>query len=684
MPDLVVVAVRALAALALLLAGFLGAHAAGWVLVGARRVPLRLGATLAAGMWIATAAFALLRPAGLFKVAFAAPLAAVLVLVLLRAARTRAWLALDARTVRRLWSAHLASPQRGSTSVLLILAAVFCLRGLLLPPLGWDNVTYHGVRAALWVQTGQATFDPAPGTWSIHRNYFAGGEVLFAWVMLPFRSDLFMGLATAVQWLAVAAGMWALARALELREPLAGTCAQAALFVSPLPLLVASGYVEPALYSSLLVGLAAGVEYLRRPRGPLLILAASGLGLAVGMKPTAAGPAGMMALVLLLPALGRREHRRWLATAVVVMAAPVVPWIWQAYRETGHPLSPLPVRVLGVDLGVADPAAQWYLQTVAPLAVRWDSELAALQAIFAPPGEAPSGLGAASLLPLALFPLGLVRLAGRHRSAALALALSMMAIAAFYLSSGMKGMRLQQPLVLSRHLVMLVLIPLPLGAWALAPWPRALRLYRFALVFLAAYNAFFLIRVGAAAHEAPALFAIAAALALMGWTVCRARSLAVAGAMFVLASLGLQSCQDLTRTTSVRDSIVLHNLPRYWSRAAALVDEPDTTHLIAMTSGPRPNPDHWFSYFFLGRRLQNQLAYVPVTRDGHLEPFGPAGALERLADRASWLQRLNGRGVTEVMSFSPASVELGWMRADPSHFIPVSVGGDWGFFHLVR
>jgi hypothetical protein len=683
MLDFLVVALRAVAAVVLIVSALLAAHAAGWWLVGARRVPLRLGATLAAGMWISTIAFVALRPLGLFKIGVAAPLGLLVALAVLRLPATRERLALDARVMRRVWRAHLRSRQRGSTTVLLSLAAVFCLRALLLPPLGWDSITYHGVRAALWLQTGQITFDPAPSTWSIHRNYFAGAEVLFAWAMLPFHSDLLFGLSTAAQWLAVAAGMWALARALELPEPLAGTCAQAALFISPLPLLVASGYVEPALYACLLVGLAAGVEYLRRPCGRLLVLAGAALGLAVGMKPTAAGPAGVMALVLLLRAVGRREDRAWLVAALAVMAAPILPWTWQAYRDTGHPLSPLPLRVLGLTLGVADPAMQWYLQSVDPGPLGWSGELAALRAIFAPPGEAPSALGATSLLPLALLPVGLGRLGVRRRAAALALALALLTVVGFYLSGGMKGLRLEQPLVLSRHLVLAVLIPLPLGGWALRGWPRALRLYCFALVFAAAYNAIFLVRLGAAAHEATALWALAAALLTLGWLATRARSLAVAGGLFVVASVGLQSCQDVTRATNVRDSVVLHNVWRYWTPAASLVDEPGTSHFIAVTSGPRALPDHWFTYFFLGRRFQNRLTYVPVTRDGHIEPFGPAGNLEAVADRPSWLARLKSRGITEIMAFSPRAIELQWMTGDPVHFEPLSIGPDWGFFRLV-
>ena len=74
----------------------------------------------------ATVAFTVARPLGLFKVGVTAPLALLLALALLRAPVIRAGshLALDARAACRLWRAHLRSPQRGSTTLLLALAAV--------------------------------------------------------------------------------------------------------------------------------------------------------------------------------------------------------------------------------------------------------------------------------------------------------------------------------------------------------------------------------------------------------------------------------------------------------------------------------------------------------------------------------------------------------------------------------
>ena len=146
------------------------------------------------------------------------------------------------------------------------------------------------------------------------------------------------------------------------------------------------------------------------------------------------------------------------------MVAPALPWLWQAYRDTGHPLSPVPLRVLGVTLGVADPAMQWYQQRPDLVPLRWSSELPVLQAIFAAPGEAPSALGAPALLPLALLLPGLVRLGRRQPAAALALGLAFLSVVAFYFSGGMSVSRLEQPVGFARYVVMAVLISIPLGA----------------------------------------------------------------------------------------------------------------------------------------------------------------------------------------------------------------------------
>jgi hypothetical protein len=122
----------------------------------------------------------------------------------------------------------------------------------------------------------------------------------------------------------------------------------------------------------------------------------------------------------------------------------------------------------------------------------------------------------------------------------------------------------------------------------------------------------------------------------------------------------------------------------YWLEASRLIDDPERPLRIAFTSGPWIMGDNWFVYPFLGTRLQNEALYVPVSKDGASLPFGSQEVnerFERSADFAAWLGRLRESEVNAVMSFSPPSIELGWMEQRPDVFRRLlGAPGDWGMF----
>jgi hypothetical protein len=128
----------------------------------------------------------------------------------------------------------------------------------------------------------------------------------------------------------------------------------------------------------------------------------------------------------------------------------------------------------------------------------------------------------------------------------------------------------------------------------------------------------------------------------------------------------------------IRDIYQIAPTPRYWAPAAARLDDVAPGAIIAVTSGPNQNGDNWFTYFFLGARLQNRLTYLSPRADGAIPPRGADSG-----DRAAWLHRLAQRGVTHVVSFTPPSLEKTWMDADPQHFQRLDGDDAWGAY-LVR
>jgi hypothetical protein len=161
----------------------------------------------------------------------------------------------------------------------------------------------------------------------------------------------------------------------------------------------------------------------------------------------------------------------------------------------------------------------------------------------------------------------------------------------------------------------------------------------------------------------------AAAICAAVWLLSRragARAAALGGALLiVLGLLRLDARQTEARPVYLQESFQLHPHPKYWAPAASLVDD-GARHVIAMTAGARQNSDHWFSYYFLGRRLRNELVHVNAV------------------DPETWWSGLAAAGVTEVMSFLPPSQELRWMEAAPERFRRIAGDEAWGLYRVIR
>ena len=89
------------------------------------------------------------------------------------------------------WMARVRSrPAQAFYASVLLAFAVTIARSLMLPTVGWDSITYHYVKAGMWVQSGGPITLDAPGGWSMYRAIFGGGEIFTAWSMLPFHLSL--------------------------------------------------------------------------------------------------------------------------------------------------------------------------------------------------------------------------------------------------------------------------------------------------------------------------------------------------------------------------------------------------------------------------------------------------------------------------------------------------------------
>jgi hypothetical protein len=413
------------------------------------------------------------------------------------------------------------------------------------------------------------------------------------------------------------------------------------------------------------------------------------LGVAVGIKVTALLPAMAIGAFLVVIALrrGLRHVPALVAGALIMMALPL-PWLVQSIALTGYPLSPMPIQIAGMRLGLSNAAMSWYaMQLTKPTL---SQELVSLQTIFEFL-SVQECLGAETLPLICLLPVAIWQLRRRRPWAALMIAaLAASVLAAFYLP-GFAVVRILWALTSSRFLLSLAILGAVTAGVVAAR--RGLRswLDRYFRMVIGVHV--FITATVLTVWSTPATRMLSVLLGLTGltavtWVVARPRSLvrrAAVPAALIGVVAATQIWKDTHRYQLVAGSRTLHWSPSYWAAAARAVDEPNASHVIAVTAGPQQAADNQWFYYFFGRRLQNQLIYVSIFTSGKPEPFPVAAELSAAADDTLWRRRLDEQHVEYVLSLWPASVELHWMEQAPSRFERVAgAPAAWGLFRVVR
>ena len=569
-----------------------------------------------------------------------------------------------------------------------LLAAIVAARGIFLPPLAHDSLSYHLAKAAMWIQTGGINELTGPGGWSFYRIFPGGWEALLAVAMLPAHSDAAAAALDVAAWLGLGWAAWEVARALGARGPAAGAAAVFALFLPASFRAAGACYVENAQAFFLLVALLFQLRYRRAGNPAAWAASITALGLAAAVKSFLWPVIALMGVLLVVDAL--RRPRRPGATRLHLFGASLaavvfLPWLGWAWVFTGAPLSPFPVKLAGLELGRAGPMIRWYLDR--PGVVPYDpaQESLAFWSVFHLPETAIPQIGITALVAVGvtLVTALLRRRAGRVTGLAYAVMIALAAVALFY-----------SPLYATNRLH---------AYWSFANG----RFLHFAFVLLGSVGA-------AVACRAcnPRLAALPLVLAgllsvlgslFSGWTALEIRwvpALAVAGlgvamalvtrrALWILPAGGVaavvfgigMAMRAQNRWEMWREGLGIHVMKRGWIEPARKVNGPA---VIAVTSGPDQNGDNWMLYPFLGPDWENRLVHVPPYADGRVREFAGPDALLPGASFEAWSAGLEKAGATHVMSFAPDSIELMWMLENPRHFRPLVGGPGWGLFLRVK
>lgn len=662
---------RTIAALFLVAGHFTASHFIAARLVPARAPLLRWTATFTTGAYLATLAFHVLATTGLFHLAGALAAESLLLVALFapRWARdlARADLAYERRVLRRLLARALRSPRRAHLAIFVALAVTTVVRPFIIPPLAWDTLSLHAFKAGLWVHHHGLEFLVGPSTWDLIRFQPAAAEVFNAWGMLVYHDDFLAMAPEGMLWLGTILAAFALARELGLREPLSSLVAAAFVTLPPLRVLVGSGYVEPALCFTLVSGLAFTVRALRTGEAGALVLAAAALGITCGMKITVLPVVGVTGVALIVRTL--RARRRGLLAALVVFAAVALPWYVYSTVGSGLPFTPFPLKLFGVQLGHEPASAGIEGAIQLAEAYQWKAEWAALKRTFAAPSVQPEALGIASALPLVVFLLSWPVVIFRRRAPGrvLLFLVGLAGLAVIY-SRSASPLRLYFCETGSRFWMPAFAAAVPLSALWIPRFPKLGRLYAALLQLMVLYHLLRAINVGWSSYDDRTLLAIGALAVVLTWLSRFVPRAAIAAACILLIAW-FHGHRERARYDIMLTSTAIHQRPLEWLPMAQAVDHPDRPHRVAITGGAMSWGEAWFSYGFLGTRLQNTLFHVPVTRDGHF--IEDLNQLSKLGHRDTWLERLRRMRAEYVVALYANQLETKWMQQLPAIFEPV-------------
>ena len=234
-----------------------------------------------------------------------------------------------------------------------------------LPPYGYDSLAYHLPTVAGWLQYGHI------GTAHLHiysASFPANVELLFTWVALFLKNDLWIGTVQIPLAVMGAAAVVGFARLAGVRRP-AAVAAGALFLLSPIVLTQSSSnYVDLGVGVLFMVGIyfvlqafppaAWGSETERAWSPTHLVLAGCAAGLAVGAKPV--GPLlGFVSLLCLVIGLvvGKRRFGLGADRPIVYVLLLLVPmvllgsfWYVRDLVEFSNPVYPGSVKLLGQTL----------------------------------------------------------------------------------------------------------------------------------------------------------------------------------------------------------------------------------------------------------------------------------------------------------------------------------------------
>ena len=649
--------------------------------------------------WLLSVIFSVLIPFGLFK----AEIACLLSIACLAAARhcfprqaLSGDILNDITAATKTFSDYL-SQQRllwPSAAVFLFFSLLIITRTLALPLMGWDTLTYHGVKSGSWVQTGGWLMLDAPGAWEYYRSFFGGGEVFTAWSMLFLRSDVFAGIPDVFFWFLSGLIITALANQSKLRLRTSALLSISFLCSFELTRVVGTVYVDTCASSFLLGALLFTLQFLQSGRTCDLYLGFAAFGIASSVKTNALAVSGIMIIEITLMLIkSRRITLRTYFICALFYWIPVIQWLVFNYQITGFPLGCVPLSIGPLTLGAMPPSLVWFFDRPDLNPYSFASELSSLFLAL-------NGLKFSIMLPL-LGIAGFIINLRRKEPEYLLTALMSFTVVALYFSPSFSVIRLEKSWVLvnGRFLVPGLVLLATAGLQNLEKFrfgPALIESLAFLSAIVGLYSYFQRNIIGR--HHIELIFTGIAAIiflllcGLFYWRKSLSASCDFSQPKYffliIAAILGITTVsfhfKNWFRNTAYLECRTLQGFGKYWNPALVAMQEENKSH-IAFTHGSHRLGHGVMLAQFMGDRFSNKLSYISPEKNGEVLPHHPDYFDKSEPDFDAWLARLKQAGISHLLVIQLPCIELEWAAKHPEYFTRIA-GEDekWGLFRFKR
>lgn len=564
------------------------------------------------------------------------------------------------------------------------------VRATVTPPLDWDFFTYHGSRAAFWVQEGTLNHGyEAVGAWQIYRAFPIAGDLISAWSMLLPSGDVAVALTWAATWLAIGLVGYVAIRCLGGTRLNALLGAVVMLTIPGIFHHMSSGYVDNVVALALLAGVVCFAEA-ERARNPRLAMAAmAAWSLALATKLTALPFMAVGALLWTWLMLRDRAQIRLvpLAVGLSIIGVTALAWPVHLLLTLGNPVYPFGLSVFGLEFaGATAPARETggtvlqkldFLHAAAALFFGGFYRDPLLHNGFGPGGLLVVVTGAACLWTRGAF--------GRLTfiaTSCTALLMLLWIVDTFIHYPGLDEARY---IAIAAVLAAAAVGRMP-GRWVSGLLGTAIAVN---LVYALPWRWSVLDGL-----LVPACAAVGIVVALLiSLPVFGRRSYRRAGAACALGSI----VAALVIGPHAREMYFVglghgHHFNSgpmaFTASAQAFPVWTALAHadplVVAVTAGTSDLPTHWYIYPLLGNRLQHRLMHVPT---GLYYNDEKAAASAQDIDRAGqrWLAAIRESGADAVMLYAPDPVERRWIDANPQSFqlVAESREGDSALFRVI-